>query len=239
MRSDDLVPLLTPSPEKGFNFRQGVLLTYDPTDGSNTVSVGGATMTNLNIQGGSEAASLAAGDVVLILTGGPSWIITGKVMVPGSTEAKARLSSQTIQTATVSGTDSFTSTSYAAATTNPGPSVSIYVPASGKILVELTAHISGQSAQGTSTTAISGGAMGFTLSGANTLAAAQSRAVMISGNMLVTGSSTTHGSTGDATKVVPLTGLTPGLTTITAQYARVGNGTQTNFSDRILTVIAI
>lgn len=239
MKSDNLVPLLTQKNEKAFGYRQGVLLTFDPSTAANTVQVAGGVMTNLPISSASEASVLEAGDVVTILTGGPSWMILGKLIIPETSDAEARLSSLTTQVASVSGIDSFTSTSFAAATTFPGPEVEIYVPKSGAIAITVTAEISGQSSDSAGATAICGGAMSFELSGTNTLAAVRANGVIASNNETVTGAANTVGVTDRASATTVLTGLNPGLTTITAMYAKVGDGTQVNINNRTLSVIAL
>lgn len=91
MRSDDLVPLLAPGrgapagPAVGF--RQGLVITWDTETAENTVLVGGTVMENLPILNTSEAAILASGDVVGIMTAGPTWAIMGRFTYPGTPEA--------------------------------------------------------------------------------------------------------------------------------------------------------
>lgn len=239
MRSDDLVPLLARAPGPAVGYRQGVVVTWDQSQGYNTVLVGGSLLTDLNCLNPAEAAVLVPGDVVGILTIPGSWAILGRLIIPGSPEAANALGALRTATATELSLDNITSTSFAAAPSNPGPSVQIQVGASGRLQVQLTAEFSGQTAKAAANTATASGMMGFTLAGANTLAAASDRALVAGANILVNSSAVTLGVTGAATRVVNLEGLNPGLTTVTAVYRYTGNGTQISVDDRNLTVLAL
>lgn len=241
MRSHDLVPLIAPVTKKGggVSARSGLIVTWDQETAANTVLVGNSLMENLTILNTSEAAILTAGDVVTILTFGYTWGIMGRYTIPGTPEAVSALSSLRTQSASEDSIDSFTSTSFTAAPSNPGPEVEIAVGPTGRLLILLSAEISGQSDDTAGSTAICGGAMGFALSGANTLAASRARAVVASNNETVTSSDNTVGVTDAATRTVLLDGLNPGLTTVTSMYALVGDGTQVNINNRNITAIAI
>jgi hypothetical protein len=103
---------------------------------------------------------------------------------------------------------------------SPGPAVTVTVPASGKVLVAVT---SGMQATNGSTSMF----MSFALSGANTQAASDSRALILLGNNLQ-----------QSTASFVVSGLTPGSTTFTAQYKVSGSGTAT-FSNRSMFVIPL
>lgn len=238
MNSNDLVPYYGGDNSNKLGIRQGVILSWDSTDGSNSVSVGGTILTDLTIMNPSEAAYFQAGDVVNILTLPGTWGILGRFVVPGSAQAIAALSAFKTQSATVSDTDSVTSSSYAAAPTNPGPEITITVGPSGRLLVFITAEISGQSTKAANNTAMPMGRMGITLSGANTVSAVDIESLMTSNNLLVN-ASITLGVSMAATRVVLIEDLNPGATTITAQYRMQGNGTSINFNNRNLTAMAI
>lgn len=240
MRSDDLVPLLTkPAAGPGVSFRQGVIVSWNQETAQNTVLVGGSLMSDLPILNTSEAAILAEGDVVGIMTAGATWGILGRFTIPGTPEAVSALSSLRTQSASISATETVTGTSYAAAVTDPGPEVTIAVGPSGRLIVLVSATVSGQSTKTAGNTANAGGGMGVVLTGANARAAADSEALRATVNATITSSAATIGVDGSASRVVLLTGLTPGLTTITAVYRMIGNGTQVNFSNRNVTAIAI
>lgn len=82
MRSDDLAPLLAPTRTPVAGVRQGVVVAWDAITYANTVDVGGQELTNLPVLNSSDAALVAAGDVVSILTFGASWLILGRITVP-------------------------------------------------------------------------------------------------------------------------------------------------------------
>jgi hypothetical protein len=106
--------------------------------------------------------------------------------------------------------------------TTPGPSISVTVPASGKVLVSVT---SGVTAGNGSTSC----AMSFATSGtgATATSAADARAVILLGNSLQAAS---------ATYVV--TGLNPVSTTFTAKYEAKGSSSCT-FSNRSIWAIPL
>lgn len=240
MRSDDLVPLLAkPDPGKGVGFRQGVIVTWDQETAQNTVLVGGSLMTNLPILNTSEAAILAEGDVVGILTAGATWGILGRFTIPGTPEAVSSLSSLRTESASESSSDSITSTSYAPAPSSPGPEVSITVGPTGRLLVIVSATISTQTAVAANNTALTGGAMGVLLTGANSRAASDSETLRVTSSVLTNSSANTTGIDCSASRAILLTGLTPGLTTITAQYRRLTSSTSVSVSNRNVTALAI
>jgi hypothetical protein len=82
----DLTPLLFPGPGPDVGFRQGTVLTWDAETGTNTIDVGGATLTNVPVLNSTEVISLEAGDVVALLTFKSSFFILGRVLIPGSAQ---------------------------------------------------------------------------------------------------------------------------------------------------------
>ncbi len=81
-RSDDLAPLLVPTPGKTLGMRQGVVLAWDTVSFANQVQVGSSVLDNLPVLTSADAALIAVGDAVVVLTFGPSWLILGRVTVP-------------------------------------------------------------------------------------------------------------------------------------------------------------
>lgn len=65
-------------------FRQGVILSFDPATGANTVNVGGAVLTNLPILVGGDTVNFAEDDVVVLLKYRSSWAILGRIVIPGN-----------------------------------------------------------------------------------------------------------------------------------------------------------
>lgn len=103
-----------------------------------------------------------------------------------------------------------------------GPEVTVTVPASGKIFITFGANMlvgtSGNSSR-----------MTYSMSGANTVAAADGVALRAITSATTSGSSYVQGI---------LSGLNPGVTTITMKY-RSGPAGSATWSDRTLTVIPI
>lgn len=130
------------------------------------------------------------------------------------TGTPARITSSTV--ATSQGT---TSTTYADLPTT-GPSVTLNVPASGEVTIDLSASFSAGGA------VAQAGYMGFSLSGATTRAASDTTAAC--------GRTVTGGLFGVISRRIHLTGLTPGTTTFKAMY-KTSTSTGT-FADRHLIV---
>lgn len=196
MRADDLAPLLAKPgvPEVGFG--QGVLLSWDSTSGSNTVQLGGATLTDLPMLAASTI-QLAAGDVVGLLRVRSQYFILGRISPAGG----GALTSQAAYVPTLEGTTSGTYTNL----TTPGPSVSVYVGPSRQALV----MISVQAQTPTPGACIASCAV----SGATTIAAPAA-------NQAGIGSDTSNGIISASTSSVTLVkNLNPGLNTFTMKYA--------------------
>lgn len=121
--------------------------------------------------------------------------------------------------ATVATSEATASTSMTNLTT-VGPAVTVDIGPSGKALVILGALITSDDAAG-------GGAMGFAVSGASTVAASTSQC--LEGRGL---------AGGEASKIHLVTGLTPGSNTFTAKYQRISVGTAT-FVRRVLAVVPL
>ncbi len=110
MRSDDLVPLFGSIPPASVGYKQGLVLAWDPLTAQNTIMVdGGIEFTDLAILNTAEASILQPGDVVGILTTGRSarsWMILGRVTVPGTPAATSAYSAMFSRTASAVGTAS-------------------------------------------------------------------------------------------------------------------------------------
>ncbi|WP_433793933.1 hypothetical protein [Actinoplanes sp. CA-252034] len=239
MRSDDLVPLLT-APDSGpsAGFRQGTIVTWNQATAANTVLVGRSLMTNLPILNTSEAAILQAGDVVGILTAGATWGILGRFTIPGTPEAVSALSALRTASATVAAAETTSSSSFIDLPTM-GPSVELSVGPSGRVLVTLSCLMEYQALEGFGLNS-AGAMMGFAGSGANTVSVSVARVVRSRIEYSVANvSDFALAGRMDASRVVLLTGLTPGLTTFTAKYATYGNTPSATFSNRNITVQAI
>lgn len=81
MITDNLAPLFDQG-QPGVRFRQGTILTWDPSTGENTVDLAGGTLTNVPILNTGEAIALKAGHIVALLGQGAAWFIIGRVTPP-------------------------------------------------------------------------------------------------------------------------------------------------------------
>ncbi|SIJ39372.1 Uncharacterised protein [Mycobacteroides abscessus subsp. bolletii] len=142
--------------------------------------------------------------------------------LPGSMSQFAFLDTGTparVVSGTVATAQGTSSTAYVDLTT-PGPSVTLNVPASGEVTIDVSAAYSSGGA------AAQTGYMGCALSGANTRAATDATAAY--------GRTVTAGLYGTLARRIHLTGLTPGTTTFKAVY-KTSTSTAT-FSDRHIIV---
>jgi hypothetical protein len=117
----------------------------------------------------------------------------------------------------VAASETTTSLTYTNLTTN-GPSVAVTVPASGRVLVIVTAQISGS-------TGNAAGFMSVFIDGAVVLGVADATSLRVAGNNAVRASATSL-----------FTGLAPGTHTFTAAYRLQGSGFAT-FAERNIVVI--
>lgn len=88
--NNSLAALLTPTPAKGVQFSQGVIMTWDRERGHNTLDWRGITLTDIPFVEGVNPLVLQEGDVVGMLGWAPenakgvgSWWILGKLTMPG------------------------------------------------------------------------------------------------------------------------------------------------------------
>ncbi len=124
--------------------------------------------------------------------------------------------------------ESTTSTSFTDLAT-VGPSIEIDVPASGKVLVSLSAFMWGSGA-GVVTS------MNLAATGTNTYAAGDTWGGLTAQSRSAIGNSWAGSGHGTASRTFLLSGLNPGTTTFTAKYA-TSSATST-FRNRVITVVA-
>ncbi len=81
-RSDGLAPLLAAARRAAVGIRQGAVVTWDPVTLNNEVDVAGTVLVDLPVLDVGGTDQIVAGDAVLIITYGSSWLVLGRVVVP-------------------------------------------------------------------------------------------------------------------------------------------------------------
>lgn len=87
MISEDLASLFGagpagPTPDS--SLRQGVLTSFDPATGNNTVQIGTSTLTNVPLLLTGSETGLASGQNVILMQIGNTYCIMGRIATPGS-----------------------------------------------------------------------------------------------------------------------------------------------------------
>jgi hypothetical protein len=144
MRSSDLTPYIANGGASGDNWRQGVVVSWNPDDASNVVQVGGSLFENLPILNTSEASLLSTGDPVAVVGKGSSFAIIGRMVIPGTPEAVSSIQSITNRwyVAKDPSAGSRNSTAWGDLTgTAVGPSVTARITSSGKAAVFWSAEL--------------------------------------------------------------------------------------------------
>lgn len=247
MTDDNLDDLFAPAPAKpslDMRYRQGRIVTFNPTTLENTVDVGGTVLTNLPILGVGEATLLAAGSNVGIAAiqsdkGAATWAILGRMVTPNTADAFNAISllSSSITTAAVETQETTSTNSYVDLTT-PGPSVTVNIRQTGRILLVLTCQIQWIDADPADGR---GGEVTVEMSGANTMTTATAEGPIRLTNFNGSNAGTSMTLQGTYTQAVVVSGLNPGSTTITMKYkARPsGEASGVDFGRRAITVFAL
>lgn len=152
-----------------------------------------------------------------------SWITTAMITDGAVTADKLALG---LQRAFVEADESTNSTSFVDLTTTTD-SVTVTVPSSGNVLVNIVAQINTANVGG------NGAAVGFEASGANTISASFSRSALYQNNSTASSVAATVG------RAMLLTGLNPGSTTFKMKYARIGGSGANTFRRREISVIPL
>lgn len=224
MGADDLHDLFAEpaGSAQPMSYRQGVILSFNQVTLSNTVAVGGTTLTDVPILGVGEATLLTRGSIVGLMIVGSTWAIVGRMVTPGTTDAAnavSLLSSRTV-TANVLTAESTTSIVFTDLAT-AGPVVNATIGPSGRAVVIVSARMLANGC---------GAYMSFDISGATTQAASTSAMLSLE--------SVTAQSNGSVSRALLVEGLTPGVNTFTAKY-QSDSGPTVWFSLRNLTVMSL
>lgn len=240
--ADDLTSLFGPDPagaSQDVRFRQGVVQSWNPLTAQNTVLIGSTVLVDLPVLNTSEALVLAAGDVVSVavigdMAGARTYGIWGRMTIPGSAGAATALRALGVYAQFDTNNGSTTTNGYVDLTgATVGPQVTAPIGNSGRVKVTISCQMESTF----DPTLGAKCAMGFELGGANTLAAANDKALVWFNSL--TGAPAvgiTQHFIMRAAYVHYLSGLTAGDTTFTAKYSSGSSGTTANFSDRTIIV---
>jgi hypothetical protein len=235
MGTDDLTPLLVPPPDaQGMRYGQGKLLAWNADTFENQVLWQGTVLTNLVVLAGTSGNSFQPGQTVALIGWAPgggagSWAIFGQWVTPGTGAAAQQIAfmNSTLASAVAAGVlgARFYSESIPlidGTVTNPGSTYTsangpvltgVDVSDSGLCLLKITARVACQINQPNGVAA--GGWMSVAVSGASTRSPADDDALEHD----ITGpAADVIASSVQATRLVLLEGLNPGLHTISARY---------------------
>lgn len=167
MKAGDIAALMSagfakPTGPEDSAFHTGQIVSWDELSGVNSVLVNGVILSNLKIIQSGIGLTYSVNDVVVIMRKQTQYFIMGKVADPG-----AGLSNQ-IKAAAVTANQTTATTTFTDLAT-VGPQVTVTIGSSRRCLVivdcRITCTTAGQAAQ------YVGGAMGFAVSGASSIAA--------------------------------------------------------------------
>ncbi len=224
----DTTPSLPAGPGQPMTYRQGVVVAWNEVTLENEVLVGGTVLQNLPVLGVGDAAAIAVGSTVGLMVAGRTMAIIGRLVIPGTQAAEDAITMLSRQVYSTSIDDiGFTaSTSFGDLDDEVGPIVNATIRAGGRALVMMSASAGHLVTNGTF--------MSFAMSGANTAAPEDFNTLHHTSFGADTGQDFWIGST----RVVLLTGLTPGLTTFIAKY-KADTADDVFFEFRNLTVFAL
>lgn len=219
--ASDITTLFPQDGEAEMGFRQGVVLSFDPVTGENTIIVGGTVLTDVPILNMSGATLLLAGDVVGLLRSQTTYFIVGRIVTPGEGQLGTRLAvayaaevDTQVNLATVD--------TWLDLTNSEGPIVpNVPIGNASRAIVFARAEIQNDS--------FAQGWMGFEISGATIRSPLLGDAVSFRSHNVAN----TAGIS--AASLALVENLTPGLHTFTAKY-RTSNG-DSFFSFRRLVVL--
>lgn len=223
-------------------YRQGTIVTFNPNTLENTVLVSGSTFTNLPLLGVAEAATLVAGSVVGLIAVADTWAIIGRFVVPNTPGAiqAITLLNQSIFAHSITTAETTASTTYTDLAT-VGPTVTVNVGPSGRLVILQAALFGGGAAAGVSP--VYEARASVDVSGANTISASDAtifaqrrfQNIAIGGG---TGATVSWVDQLSMSTITVLSGLNTGNTTITMKY-RSPNATTLTFQNRSLVVIRL
>lgn len=230
MKTEEIASLLVAGMQQSVSgnsdlgWHTGVIQSWDDTSGVNSVLINDNSFTNLRVLSTGAVQPFQVGDVVGIIRVGTQYFILGKVRAPGAGAgeriASSRVNALVTQAGTAGGWVDLTSF---------GPSVTLYVGSSRRVLVLHSCEIAVSRA---------GGYQGVQVTGASSIApeTAITDAYLTYNNL----DSVSIGQSVTATTLVTAgNGLQQGQNTFTCKYKVdvAAGGTGAQFNNRVLTVI--
>lgn len=216
MKSDDIVPYLTPGDRPDLGFRQGTVIAWDDA-GSNTIEIAGQQFTDLPVIA-SGSLMIGVGDVVAVIRFRSTYLIAGVITTAGA----GALGTRAVFLDAAETTNSASPTDLATV----GPVVTVYIGASRRCLVFMTANIF---------VVNDSAAMTFAVSGASSIDATVVRDQ--AANVFSDDPDNQYGGSASSTQLLTADeGLQQGINTFTAKYWST-NGNSPIFAKRRLAVM--
>ena len=205
-------------------FYTGTVVSWDEVSGVNSVLLNNTAIPNMKTVQGGIGIQYQPGDTVMVIRKQSQYFVLGKVTAPGGNNANQIKSAEVVTSQTT------TSTTYTDLAT-PGPSVTVNVGSSGRVLVLFGCGIT-VADTGAGVNNYVGGSAVFDITGATNLAAAAGVSAQI---WSPAGAPT--GGAWTSSKPKTLTGLAPGSTTFTMKYRSLLTSPACGFVERNITVI--
>lgn len=203
----------------GSQLRIGTVTGYNQGTGALTVDVAGADLPNVAYN---PAYYPLVGDTVAVMNAGPTWYVMGSTV----TSAPHLASSAAVVT-----TETTTSYRTYVDLTTPGPSVTVNISSSGKALAFWSCRAS---MTFTAANALVGAGVSVGCTGATTVAPSDDWVAAWESQV---GNSNSNTASTTLSRFHLFTGLNPGSTTFSMQYATWSNGQTANFWARELTLL--
>jgi hypothetical protein len=212
MRADDLAPLFARRRSDEIGFRQGTVIAWDASSGTNQINVAGAVLDDLPILGGLEATTVEAGDIVGVVRIRSQFFVLGHiarpdlasnvtVQVDGARVPLVQLAGGT-QAETATNDVVFNTDTGGWVPVSQGPAVGNVEVYTGRLLVMMTAHAVVQD--------IASVYFGHRLTGPQTVEPLETRSAFLRGQINTS-------VVGNIMFAHMHTGLTPGTYTIAAR----------------------
>ncbi|QFU87886.1 hypothetical protein [Amycolatopsis sp. YIM 10] len=237
MKADILADLMAaqaqaPQQSADIGYHTGVVVSWDPISGANTVDINGQQFVNLRVLSSGPGVLFASNDTVVLMRIKTTYFILGRVAAPGAGAALAMRTAFAANTGTLSAGGINVWRDLSTGDTS-GPVLSdVYISSACRALVILSAYME----VGGDTS----GMMGFEITGASTIPANYYRAIRLSHFTFDPDYDNNIGASVSSTFVIDKTilpGLNSGMNTFTAKYTRYSGDGFITFDRRHLTVI--